>query len=124
MRVLVLKAYWKLILFDLYSLHGNFNAFYDDVRRYPCANRKPSTDTVERICAAVDMACIWYVKQALCLQRSAAATWLLRDYGIAAQLTIGAQGMPLKTHAWVEVDGHIVNDKSDIPVTYSVMARC
>jgi hypothetical protein len=72
MSFLVLKAYLKLIHFDLYLARGNFAALYDKVRKYPVGKQSPPLEAVERICAAIDMACIWYWKEALCLQRSAA----------------------------------------------------
>jgi len=68
MSLLVLKAYLKLIHFDLYLARGNFAALYNKVRVYPIAKKSPTPDAVERICHAVDMACIWYWKEALCLQ--------------------------------------------------------
>jgi uncharacterized membrane protein YcgQ (UPF0703/DUF1980 family) len=70
------------------------------------------------------MACIWYWKEALCLQRSAATACLLKQAGIAAQMVIGAQQLPFKAHAWVEVDGRVVNDKSYTPEIYVVLDRC
>ena len=72
----------------------------------------------------MDMAGIWYWKEALCLQRSAALTCLLKRYGVTAQMVIGAQQMPFKAHAWVEVDGRVVNDKSYTPGRYAVLDRC
>ena len=72
MSFLVLRAYLKLICFDLYLARGNFEALYDKVRKLPGREDEPPPDAVERICSAVDMACIWYWKEALCLQRSAA----------------------------------------------------
>jgi hypothetical protein len=124
MSFLVLKAYLKLIHFDLYLARGNFAALYDKVRKYPFGKRAPAPDAVERICAAIDMACIWYWKEALCLQRSAATACLLKKYGVPAQLVIGAQQMPFKAHAWVEVGGRVVNDKSYTPEMYAVLDRC
>jgi len=123
MRFLVLKAYWKLICFDLYLARGNFAALYDKVRKYPVGKSVPGVDT-ERICSAIDMACIWYWKEALCLQRSAATACLLKKYGVQAQMVIGAQQMPFKAHAWVEVDGRVVNDKPYTPEMYAVLDRC
>jgi hypothetical protein len=76
------------------------------------------------MCAAVDMACIWYWKEALCLQRSAATACLLRQYGVAAKLVIGAQQMPFKAHAWVEVEDRVVNDKPYMHEMYAVLDRC
>src|SRR5207253_10918068 len=110
MRFLVLRAYLSLIYFDLYLARGNFAALYDKVRKYPVGKPEPGLDA-QRICSAVDMACIWYWKEALCLQRSAATACLLKRYGVTAQMVIGAQQMPFKAHAWVEVDGRVVNDK-------------
>ena len=101
----VLKAYLKLIHFDLYLARGNFAALYDKVRNYPVGAHAPAPGAIEDICSAVDMACIWYWKKALCLQRSAATACLLKQYGVAAELVIGAQQMPFRAHAWVEVDG-------------------
>jgi len=124
MSLLVLKAYLKLIHFDLYLARGNFAALYNKVRVYPIAKKSPTPDAVERICHAVDMACIWYWKEALCLQRSAAAACLLKKYGVPAQMVIGAQQMPFKAHAWVEVDGRVVNDKPYTPEMYAVLDRC
>jgi len=124
MSLLVLKAYLKLIHFDLYLARGNFAALYNKVRVYPIAKKSPTPDAVERICHAVDMACIWYWKEALCLQRSAAAACLLKKYGVPAQMVIGAQQMPFKAHAWVEVDGRVVNDKPYTPEIYAVLDRC
>jgi Transglutaminase-like superfamily len=124
MSFLVLKAYLKLIHFDLYLARGNFAALHNKVRKYPVGNRAPAPDAVERICSAIDMACIWYWKEALCLQRSAATACLLKKYGVSAQMVIGAQQIPFKAHAWVEVGGCVVNDKPYTAEMYSVLDRC
>src|SRR5579864_2441192 len=124
MRFLVLKAYLKLIYFDIYLARGSFAALHQRVRSYPVTSRDVAPGRVEEICAAMDMACIWYWKEALCLQRSAATACLLKQHGITAQLVIGAQQMPFKAHAWVEVDGRVVNDKSYTPELYGVLDRC
>jgi hypothetical protein len=124
MSFVVLKAYLMLIHFDLYLARGNFAALYDKVRNYPIGSPAPAVDVVEQICSAVDMACIWYWKEALCLQRSAATACLLKKYGLRAQMVIGAQQMPIKAHAWVEVDGRVVNDKPYTSEIYTVLDRC
>jgi hypothetical protein len=124
MSSLVLKAYFKLVHFDLYLARRDFAALYDKVRKYPAGKRTPAPDAIERICSAIDLACIWYWKEALCLQRSAATACLLKKYGVPAQLVIGAQQIPFKAHAWVEVDGRVVNDKVYTPEMYVVLDRC
>jgi hypothetical protein len=120
----VLKAYLKLIYFDLYLARGNFAALYDKVHSYPIGKNVESADAIAQICSAVDMACIWYRKEVLCLQRSAATACLLKHYGIPAQMVIGAQQMPFRAHAWVEVDGRVVNDKPYTREMYAVLDRC
>jgi hypothetical protein len=120
----VLKAYLELIRFDLYLGRGIFRALYDQVRNYPIRTKAPSPNAVDEICTAVDMACIWYWKEALCLQRSAATACLLKRNGVPAQMVIGAQQVPFRAHAWVEVDGRVVNDKPYTPEMYAVLDRC
>ena len=124
MRLLVLRAYLELIVFDLYLTRGNFAVLYDKVRRYPRREQAPSSDAIERVSGAVDMACIWYWKKVLCLQRSAATACLLRNHGVDAQMVIGAQQVPFKAHAWIEVEGRVVNDKPYIPEMYGGLDRC
>jgi hypothetical protein len=124
MSLLVFKAYSKLIYFDLYLARGNFSSLYEKVRNFPVGKRAPRSGVVEEICSAMDMACIWYWKEALCLQRSAATACLLRQDGVSAQMVIGAQQLPFKAHAWVEVDGRVVNDKPYVHEMYEVLDRC
>ena len=124
MSILVLKAYSKLIYFDLYLARGTFAELYEKVRNCPIAKRTSPYVAIDQICSAVDMACIWYWKEALCLQRSAATACLLKNYSVPAQMVIGAQQMPFKVHAWVEVDGRVVNDKPYAPDMYTILDRC
>jgi hypothetical protein len=124
MSHLILNAYSKLIQFDLYLARGNFAQLYDKVRNFPVSAHAPSPETAGNICSAIDMACVWYWKEVLCLQRSAATACLLKAHGVPAQLVIGAQQIPFKAHAWVEVGGKIVNDKPYITEMYSVLDRC
>lgn len=124
MLFLILTAYWKLIHFDRYLARRDFSGLYHEVRTFPIRQEMPPPDAVERICSAMDRACIWYWKQALCLQRSAATACLLKRHGVPAQMVIGVRQMPFKAHAWVEVDGRVVNDKAYAPEMYAVLERC
>jgi len=124
MSLLTIKAFFALMLFDLYITRADFAALHSRVRSCSVSTATPSSDAVGPICAAVDMACIWYWKTVLCLQRSAATAWMLRRHGVSAQLVIGAQQVPFRAHAWVEVNGCVVNDKADIATLYDVLDRC
>ena len=105
MSLLVVRAYLQLVIFDFYLARRDFAVLYNKVRERPVRKGVEHRYSIDQICDAVDVACIWYWKQVLCLQRSAATACLLKRYGVAAQMVIGAQQMPFKAHAWVEVDG-------------------
>ena len=124
MSFLVLRAYSRLIQFDLYLAGGNFQALHERVGSYPIREVTCLDHEIQRICEAVDLACIWYWKEVLCLQRSAATACLLKDHGVAARLILGAQQMPFKAHAWVEVAGQVVNDKPYMRDLYAVLDQC
>ena len=72
---------------------------------------------------AVDEACVWYVIRAACLQRSFVATRLLRRHGFRAELVIGCRPLPFESHAWVEIDGRVVNDLPQYPRAFTVLNR-
>jgi Transglutaminase-like superfamily len=121
---LILRAFLMLIFFHFYLVLGDFSALYRRIRRYPVARRPHAEHTVERICHAVDLACIWYPKEVLCLQRSAVTVCLLRRYGIPALMVVGASWMPFRAHAWVEANGRVVNDKTYVSSMYAILDRC
>ena len=125
MSATTLRAYCKLIQVDLCLSRGDFSALYRQVRNHPCrVNREYVQEDVRSVCRAVDMACIWYWKEVLCLQRSAATTCLLRDVGIPATMAIGVQNLPFRAHAWVELNNCVVNDKPYMTEMYAVLDRC
>jgi hypothetical protein len=78
---------------------------------------------VAGVLAAVDEAAVYYPRRAMCLERSAVATWMLRRCGIQAQMVIGCRHTPFYAHAWVEVDGSVVNDKAAVKDLYPEMER-
>src|SRR5260370_40725543 len=124
MRFLFWKAVIGLTAFDLLLLVRNFAPLHRIVRNWKSSERKAPPDTTERVCDAVNLACCWYPKRALCLQRSAVTTCLLRSCGVLAEMVIGAQKLPFKAHAWVEVNGRAVNERTDVQTIYGVWERC
>jgi Transglutaminase-like superfamily len=122
MLLLTLAAFWQLVRFDLCLSRRGFAAAHKKIR--DCEAGGQTEVTAESICSAVDLASIWYWKQVPCLQRSLATVWLLRLHGIPATLVIGAQQIPFRAHAWVEVMGRIVNDKPYVPEMYAVLEKC
>jgi len=124
MQCLRLRAYFELIIFDFYLRRRDFSLLHAKVRACRLRPGTTTLETVGQICRAMDEACIWYWKEVLCLQRSAATTCLLRKNGVPAQMVIGTSQIPFRAHAWVELGGQVVNDKPYIAEIYSVLDRC
>jgi hypothetical protein len=121
---LFLRAYLALIRADIHLTCRGFAAIHGAVKNFPLKSTRAEPATLEAACRAADVACAFYFKEVLCLQRSAATTCLLRGCGIPAELVIGVQQWPFRAHAWVEVQGRIANDRSYIADIYGVLDRC
>jgi len=119
--VLVVRAWLALAAFDVAQPAG-FSRVSGWLRRQRIASRRSSA-TTDQVIWSVEEACVWYVKRAMCLQRSVVATWLLRRHGIPAQTVIGYRPLPFESHAWVEVDGQVVNDRPQYQRAFRVLDR-
>lgn len=123
LTLLMLQAWVGLILFDIIVLAG-FAQVHQRIRRCRVTGDwRKDGPSVDDIVWAVDEACVWYIKRAACLHRSAVATWLLRRHGIGAELVIGYRPIPFESHAWVEVAGLIVNDRPQYQKHFAVLER-
>ena len=60
-----------------------------------------------------------------CLTQSVTVWWLLRRAGIESDLRIGVrkEANQLKAHAWVEYQGHVLNDMADNRSRFSPFHR-
>jgi Transglutaminase-like superfamily len=116
--MILLQLEWIMRVQGLTKMH-------EIVRRQPVVEAR-SQDVVphELVCRAMDFACVLYFKHVLCLQHSSATTVLLRRHGWNAEMVIGAQIVPLASHAWVEIGGVVVNDKPYMAEIYQVLDRC
>ena len=125
MKHLVLESWLLLLRFEWIMRVREFRELHRTVSEAPV---RPTTKAElvpgERLSTAMDYACVFYFKRVLCLQRSAATTLLLRRHGWSAEMVIGAQMLPFKSHAWCEINGVVVNDKPYMPEMYQVLERC
>ena len=125
MNRVILECWLRLMYVDLLLRFRTFDAVHETVIRTPVRNHQtgsalPSTE----LCRAMDLACVFYFKRVLCLQRSAATASLLRRHGWPAEMVIGVQMLPFRSHAWVEIRGEVVNDKAYVREIYSVFEPC
>jgi hypothetical protein len=125
MTALLLQSYVLLLWIEFLMRFGDLRSVHALVRESQIKTSafKEQTST-EEICHAIDLACVLFTHRVLCLQRSAATTLLLRRYGFEAQMLIGAQILPFNSHAWVEINGCVVNDRPYMAEIYQVLDRC
>ena len=125
MKRLVFESWLLLLCFEAVMRVRHFKSLHRIVRDY--RRRTPHggvPQSSEELCRAMDLACVFYFKHVVCLQRSAATTILLRRYGWDAELVIGTQMMPARFHAWVEIGDSVVNDKPYVAQIFQVLERC
>jgi hypothetical protein len=111
-RVRVLEALAQLLRYDIEMALLGFRRTHRSLAqlRVRPASRGPE---VEKICSSMACAMALYWKPVHCLQRSVATARLLRRHGSEGRLVIGYRPTPFFSHAWVEVNGVVVNDSPE-----------
>jgi hypothetical protein len=119
-------AFGLIFLADVSLKLGGFGCLHRLVRHWPTLGRSPVSvpAVAERIRDSIDRSRTYYPKRAWCLQASAAEVCLMRLHGVPAQLVLGAQKFPFHAHAWVELDGIVINDDPAVQQTYVTLERC
>ena len=125
MKRQILHSWLLLLYFDWIMHWRNFRELHRIVEEEPI---RPTTSArmtpYEDLSRAMDYACVLYFRRVLCLQRSSATAVMLRRYGWNAEMLIGAQILPFKSHAWCEINGVVVNDKPYMHDIYEILERC
>lgn len=114
----VIWAFVGLFFFDLILRLFSLKVLCWCVKTCPTIRRMFDASTPGKICSAVEQATVWYPKQAVCFQRSAVTTCLLRFYGVKARMMIGIRPLPLQAHSWVEISDAVVNDWRRVSQVY------
>ena len=121
--LLSLRALWEVTRYDLERVTLGFQFSYRRLERQPVSQPRAGAVTAAFVCEAVSLAACFYWKPVLCLQRSMVAARLLKKYGIRAELVIGYRPAPFLSHAWVEVDGRVVNDSQGYKERLMVLSK-
>lgn len=124
MKRLVFRSWLWLLYFDWVMHFHDFKRLHAIVREREIHSKDAPRTTCIELCHAVDLACVFYFKRVQCLQRSAATAVLLQRDGWKAEMVLGVQLLPFLSHAWVEVDGQVVNDKPYMTEIFHVLERC
>ncbi len=118
---LVIRAFWEFLRYDLVAAVSGFRGVHRQLGEVSML-RSPAV-TPEAITEAVDAAASLYWKRARCLQRSIVTARMLRANGFGAELVIGYRMAPFMGHAWVELDGRVLNGSSAYPQKLQILHR-
>jgi hypothetical protein len=119
---LLVEGWLLLFYFDCLMHFGGFHKLYTAVRNQGVVAVPTRTESTH-LCHAADLLSVFYFKRVKCLQRSAATAVLLRRHGWRAELVIGVKLVPFQSHAWVEIDHSVVNDKPYMRDIFPELAR-
>jgi hypothetical protein len=120
---LVIRALYELARYDVIHLLLKISGIQQQIGRQRFAARPASGGCETAISHAMVLATCLYWKPVPCLQRSVCLLRLLRGNGVAARLVIGYRPVPFLSHAWVEVDGRVVNDSPAYQKLLHVLLR-
>lgn len=102
---------WGLKIRGFNDIHGRLNSVTESDAPAAPVSTTQLAHLLDRVAHGVP----W---RTTCLQRSLALAWVLNERGVPAEMRIGVgRDSPeeaLLFHAWVEVDGKVVNDSPDI----------
>ncbi len=82
----------------------------------------PRIDEARRMAELIKIAARRLPVNATCLRQSVLIWWLLRRQRLPATLRLGvARTQGFQAHAWVEIDGTVVNDSGDVARRFAVL---
>lgn len=128
-RATLVRAYAYLTFVDLAQRVLGFERlmtrlrFPADVPVQHTEHTHPHLTRAQGYARWLDVASRHHIVNAQCLHRSLAlAFWLSRDeIDNFVRIGVRKNGAELQAHAWVEVDGHVVNDEPAVVATFAVL---
>jgi hypothetical protein len=119
----ILTALWELLYYDVLSASHGFQGVCRNLKHARSSRKSYNPAHLTSICQAVTWASSLYCKRVQCLQRSVVTAVLLRRVGADAQVVIGYRPAPFFSHAWVEIEGRVVNDSSGYQSRLHILTR-
>jgi hypothetical protein len=120
--VLMLRIAFETVRYDVQYAARGFHGVHRSLRR-PVRLRQGGLAEAFRIAEAYEIVSAFHWRPILCLQRSVIVARVMHAYGIPAQVVIGYTFLPFLSHAWVEVEGRVVNDSAGFAERMAVLAR-
>ncbi|MFB2835276.1 lasso peptide biosynthesis B2 protein [Floridanema evergladense] len=127
--MLLIQAFLLLPLVALGIKCFGFRSFYGKIanlnRRKYVVQAREGIKEARAIAKLVEIASRYGIYKPNCLQKSLLLCWLLRQQGMESELRIGVRKKEelLEAHAWVEYQGCILNDRSDVNQLFAPFAE-
>jgi len=127
-RALILRAALLLPLTEMGLLLLGFHRWKELIEEFSLSARRSRAlpadsqrEMARRAVRAVRSAELHGPTRPNCLKRSMVLWWLLRREGVEGELHIGArkEAARFEAHAWVELEGEILNDRDEVHSHYS-----
>ncbi|MEX1135091.1 MAG: lasso peptide biosynthesis B2 protein [Acidimicrobiia bacterium] len=115
-RLLVVYAAWLLTVISIRLRLFGFGGLRARLSSVSSRSGQPLEDSPVRLTELVSKVAKRLPWKANCLERSLTLAWLLRRRGHAPSLRIGVRRATgeLLFHAWIELDGLVLNDAPDV----------
>ena len=120
----VAQAVWELVVHGSVAGLTGFRGVHALLARTRVRQAASAPGLEPALCEAVNRAISFFPKRVRCLQRSAVTVRMLRKHGIPATFVVGYRPAPFFSHAWVEVNGRVVNDDSGYQRQLTILLRC
>jgi hypothetical protein len=121
---MVVRALWELTAHNLLATASGFQGVYSRLARTRVTNLAARPEVESEVFRAVGLAVSLFPRRVWCLQRSAVTVRLLRKYGSKADFVVGYRPEPFFSHAWVEIDGRVVNGDRGYQRQLAILMRC
>jgi hypothetical protein len=121
---LLIRCFTLLVAHDWLMARSNLESLVEQTRDFPVSDARGALRAEEDAVRALGLASSLYFKPVRCLQRSAVLVRLLRRQGISALMVIGVRKVPFLAHAWVEVNGKVIDGGFANQETYLVLEEC
>ncbi|MHB8753385.1 MAG: lasso peptide biosynthesis B2 protein [Candidatus Acidiferrales bacterium] len=112
----------SLRMFNFRSVQQSLERRQADATGMDARNDETVCAEVQTASRMVDAASRHGLVRGNCLSKSITLWWLLRRRGIPVRLRLGARRTvdQFEAHAWVEMNGRVVNDSEDVRTKYSL----
>ena len=120
--ILTARVLAEILRYEVVVALRGFRGVHYGLNR-PLPPRKCQEGIESAVREAVETVTTLYWRRVLCLERSVITARVLHRYGVAAEVVIGYRLKPFAGHAWVEIDGQVVNDSPGCAEKLHVLER-